>query len=166
MPSIDAIEAARQRRVERSGAVSVRTEWFLKEVSEKIAMTMRQRVKLATAYLQSRVVLNLSKPVVKQQYTRIVKDPTTGRRKRVSRVVVDPKSRSKPGEFPRADTTLLMKSIFNVYQEPHKNQHEGYVGTPLDYGLRLEMKMNRSFLLRTFNEEREKLSAILNGPIS
>ena len=35
------------------------------------------------------------------------------------------------------------------------------VGTTLDYGLILETRMNRSFILRTFNEERNNIRTIL-----
>jgi len=41
----------------------------------------------------------------------------------------------------------------------------GYVGTPLDYGVILELRMNRSFLVRTLREKTPDLTRILTGPI-
>ena len=153
MPVIDARDAARQRRVSKSKAATARVDWFIDNVANKVKMTMQQRVRLASAFLRDRVVINLSTPVRKI-------------RSKLGRVWVDPASRSKPGEFPRADTTLLMKSIFSHTEESASGVYEGWVGTPIFYGLILELKMGRSFLLRTFNEEHNKLMAILNGPIA
>jgi len=45
------------------------------------------------------------------------------------------------------------------------NTYDGYVGTPLDYGAILELKMNRSFLRRTLDEERPTIMKILRKPI-
>jgi len=58
--------------------------------------------------------------------------------------------RSLPGQFPRAETTLLLKSIF--WQR--KSKLRRWIGTSLDYGLHLEVnpRLDRSFLLRTINE--------------
>lgn len=71
--------------------------------------------------------------------------------------------RSKPGEFPRADTTLLRKSIFGVVQNPEPGIFDGYVGTPIDYGVWLELQLDRSFLLRSFAEEKPTLLKILTS---
>ena len=143
-----AVLDARARRSSVGGVKAARIEWFIDEVSSKIALTMRQRVRLATDFVMYKVVQNISTAVVKG------KGPKGGK------VTI----RSKPGEFPRADTTQLMKTIFTVY-ENRKNQSFGYVGTPLDYGLTLELKMNRKFLSRTLNEERTRVMRILTGPI-
>lgn len=45
--------------------------------------------------------------------------------------------------------------------------YEGFVGTPLDYGLVLEVskKLDRSFLKRTLDEERPLVMRLLLGPI-
>ena len=139
------VEAARQRRVGAAVAAGVRTEWFIKEVSDKVAMSMRNRVALATAMVKSKVFRNISQPVTK----------SGGR-------ITD---RSRPGEFPHADTTHLMKTIFSTVIQTSKGVYDGIVGTPLDYGLILETRKNRSFLTRTLNEERSKIQRILMGPI-
>ena len=67
-------------------------------------------------------------------------------------------------EFPKADTTQLMKTIFNVI-EVRGNIIEGHIGTPMDYGLILEVKLDRSFLKRTLLEESSSIKRILTGPI-
>lgn len=78
------------------------------------------------------------------------------------KTVVDPESRSKPGEFPRADTTLLLKSIFLEGPEwTGETTVECRVGMPLDYGVRLELQMQRSFLVRTLNEEWGQLQHVI-----
>lgn len=143
-PSPDArVEAARQRRV-------AKVEWFIKKTCQKVAMSMRQRVFFATHMLKDRVVRNISTPVVK------------GIGPRGGRVVT---GRSRTGEFPHAETTQLLKTIFEDVREVSPGCFEGYIGTPLDYGLILETRMNRSFLRRTLNESMADIRAILSGPI-
>lgn len=135
-------------RARRAGA-SVRFQWKDKEVTSKIRMTMGQRVSTATAYLLTQVKRNISEAV------------TVGKGPRGGRVVTD---RSVPGEFPHAEYAQLLRTTFSDVRE-ERGVTEGYVGTPLDYGLILETRMDRSFLVRTLNEEREAIESILNGPI-
>jgi hypothetical protein len=144
--------AARARREARAGQGDVRIEWFIKEVSNKVRMSMKQRVRIASELLRSKVTKNISTPVVKEKGARGVTIVT---------------ERSEKGEFPRADTTQLMKTIFHTVVETSKGVFDGYVGTPLDYGLILEVseRLDRSFLLRTFNQERGRVDRILRGPI-
>lgn len=144
-----AVLAARQRAVVGAKAARFRIEWFIKNVSDKVQLTMKQRVTLAASILRDRVVQNISVPVTKGT------GPLGGR------VVTN---RSKPGEFPRADTTQLMKTIFDDVRFS-SGAWEGYVGTPLDYGLILETKMNRLLLVRTLAETRPVITKILTGPI-
>ena len=73
--------------------------------------------------------------------------------------------RSKPGEFPHAETTQLLKTIFGEVRQTARGVWDGFIGTPLSYGLILEIKMNRSFLVRSLNEERGNIKRILTGPI-
>lgn len=120
-------------------------EWYAKRVTDKVNLSMTKRVKIATAILHSEVTKNISRPVTK------------GTGPRGGRAV---KNRSKPGEFPKADTTQLMKTLIQDVKKM-----EGHVGTPLDYGLILETKMNRSFLVRTLNENRAGITRILTKPI-
>lgn len=144
-----AVLAARARRQQQGAARTSRIEWFIDEVSDKIEMTLEQRVRLATQLVKDKVIRNISRPVTK------------GTGPRGGRVVTD---RSVPGEFPKADTTQLMKTIFDDYRES-PNGFTGYVGTPLDYGLILEIKRDRSFLKRTLEEEMSTVKRILTGPI-
>jgi hypothetical protein len=146
---LSALAAARTRRAGFAAKEVVRIEWFIKQTSDKIRLTLRQRVRLATALLKNKVVLNISIPVTKH------KGPRGG-------TIVT--NRSKPGEFPRADTVQLMRTIMSGTGGDRKSSW-GFVGTPLDYGLLLETKMNRSFLVRTLNEERGNIVRILTGPI-
>ena len=146
-----AVEAGRARRAEAQAERDVRIEWFIQEVCGKVAIAMRERVKIATHLLKDRVVQNISTPVVK------------GVGPRGGRVIT---GRSKEGEFPHAETTQLMKTIFEEVRETEPGMYDGFVGTPLDYGLILETRMNRSFLVRTLNETREDITRILSGPVS
>lgn len=152
-PPSAAVLAARERRAARAGAKSslVEIQWYTKEVLGKVDLNLQERVQLATELVRSRVVYNISKPV------------TVGTGPRGGRVVV---GRSQPGEYPRADTTLLMKSIFSDVRETSPGVFEGYVGTPLDYGLILEVHMNRSFLVRTLQEQHANITKILTATIT
>ena len=142
---------ARNRRRTSAAAGGVRFEWFIREVSDKVAMALEERVRLATAHLLSAVVQNISSLVTKS------------RGPRGGHVVTD---RSRPGEFPKADTTQLMKTTFSDVQNFGNGVVDGYVGTPLDYGLILETQMNRSFLVRSLNEENNNITRILTGPLA
>lgn len=147
----EAVLAARERRAATSANADVRIEWFIQNVTSKLQMTAKQRVLLATNYLRDRVVKNISRPV------------TVGVGPRGGRVVVD---RSKPGEYPKADTTQLLKSIFAEVRETSPGDWTGYVGTALDYGIILEtsMRLDRAFLVPTLNAERAILQKFLTGP--
>lgn len=127
-------------------------EWFADNVIDTVQMTMKDRVNLATDFIRNKVVMNISKAVV------------VGKNKFGRRKVIE---RSKPGEFPRADTTALMKSIFTGLDLVEHGVWQGFVGTPLDYGYILETseRLNRSFLKRTLDEERATVIRILSGPI-
>jgi len=146
---INRIEKARFRRAATAGDRASETKWFIEEVSSKIELTVRQRVSLASEFVRNEVVKNISRPVTKSLVNGVV---------RVS-------NRSKPGEFPKADTTNLMKSIFQTTFSPSPGVYDGVIGTPVDYGVTLELQMNRSFLRRTLNENRQRLVKLLSGPI-
>lgn len=139
--------ATSQKSVIARKMIRMRLEWFGKRVVQNVNIGMGARVRLAAQLLRDATVVNLSRPVIKE-VVRNTKD-----RKTRSRTRVVPSSRSKPGEFPRADTTRLMKDIFFlVARGPHENR--AIVGTNLDYGLILETRKNRSFLRRTLFEMR------------
>ena len=144
-----AVLAARARSGAISAGQGARIEWFIENVTNKTKISMRNRMKIAVGFLQSKIVKNISRPVTK------------GIGSRGGRAVTN---RSKSGEYPKADTTQLMKTIFNDVQV-RGDIIEGFVGTPLDYGLILETKLNRSFLKRTLEEETKTLTRIMTGPI-
>jgi len=138
--------------------VETRTKFFINDVLKKKNLAIAQRIKVATQLLRDRVAASLSRPVRKIRKRRIVKDPETGATSTTTTTTVDPNSRSKPGEFPRAVTTRLMKDIFKNISD---DGLEGRVGTTLKYGLILETRLDRSFLRRNLNEMRADLIAIL-----
>jgi hypothetical protein len=143
---------ARARRVSDASSSKIRWEWFLREVNDKVATTMQRRVQMATEYVKSRIVQNISRPVTK----------VVGKRGWIVST-----ERSKSGEFPKADTTQLLKTIFSQVLETSPGVWDGFIGTPLDYGAILETsaRLNRSFLVRTLNEERETIVRMLAGPL-
>lgn len=148
--------AAHARRAARAAEKDARIEWNIDNVASKVAMTMKQRIVLATGYVHQKVVSNISQPVVKAK--------RKGRDGKMKTVVVE---RSKPGEFPRADTSQLMRTIFKEVREIRPGVFEGYIGTPLEYGAILELskRLDRSFLVRTLNEQQGRVRKILTGPM-
>jgi hypothetical protein len=146
---------------EQSAAMAARRErfatrirWFEEQFRRGVRVTMRSRLRLAAQLLRDAVVINISRPVTK------IKGPQTRGRlgqyqKQGFRVV----NRSRPGEYPKADTTRLMRDIF--YQM--EGQLSAIVGTTLDYGLILEVspRLQRSFLRRTLNERWPLIERIL-----
>jgi len=144
-PQTAASKAGMARRAASHSRQDVQIEWFINEVVAKINMTMTQRVSIATHMVASRVVKNISTAVGRSGTGKVVQ-------------------RSKPGEYPRAETTQLMKTIFTDFGK-EGDSPVGFVGTPLDYGLILETRMNRSFLIRTLRESYGDVSRILTGPI-
>ena len=147
------VSAAKARRSAGAGRENVRIEFFIDKVSRDVTLSLRQRVKIAVSFLVNKTKKNISVPVKKD------KSITTGR------IIVT--ERSTAGEFPRAATTQLRKTIFGDTKVSGKAV-EGFAGTPLDYGVILETssRLDRSFLVRTFNEERSKITRILTGPIT
>jgi predicted Rdx family selenoprotein len=162
-----AVLAAEQRRIQRAAVDSARTEWFINEACQQVNLSLKKRIKVAVAFLQSKIVVNISRPVTKTLTSRKVTsiNPDTGRKRTRTIHEVQISNRSKPGEFPKADTTLLLKTIFSVVVEPQTGIIDGFVGTPLEYGLHLELYKDRSFLRRTFNEEVSRIIKVLTGPI-
>ena len=144
--------AARSRRADRAGRVEARLEWFGDQVQRRMDLSFEQRVHITTEFLKNNIVRNISIPVMKE----------TGVRS--GRMVVT--ERSKPGEFPRADTTQLMKTIFADGPNREGSRIVGHVGTPLDYGAILELFRDRSFLVRTLNEQRDRITKMLTGRIA
>ena len=129
-------------------------KWNGEQVQKKIEQTTSARVKLACQLLRDRVVVNISRPV-----TKLPPGMDAMGRFTSGRVT----NRSKPGEYPKADTTRLMKDIF----WDMVSEHEGVVGTTLDYGAVLELsaRLDRSYLRRTLRENHSTIQRILTAPI-
>lgn len=123
-------------------------KWFTREVLDKINATLFTRMSVAMLHLHGKVVRNLSVPVGKT----VTKS---------GHVIVT--ERSKPGEFPRADTTLLMKSIFFRVKKAGQGVVDGYVGHPVWYGLKLETQMNRLLLKESLYRELTAIKIILGA---
>lgn len=144
---------AKRAKAKSSGGKGSSTyEVNLENIKNKIAIPIGNRVKIATEMLRSQVVENISIPV----------DVGTNAQ---GHVVVT--QRSLPGEYPRAETTKLMKTIFGEVIEEPAGTFTGYVGTPLDYGFRLETdtKLDRRYLTRTYWEMYTTIYGILTGPL-
>jgi len=120
----------------RQSRVRLRIEWFDRQIRNQMNITFEQRLDILAQLVRDKIVANLSLPV-----------------ERSGRTVV---KRSSPGEFPRAETTRLMRDIFWDRSGRLKRR----VGTTLDYGLYLELK-GRSFLRRTLAEEQHLVTSIL-----
>lgn len=152
-PPSPAVLAARARRLGRAHLVTVRTQWFIDNVLNVVQTSLRRRVHIATEYVRSKTVLNISRPVTKT-YVKVG-----------GRSGVHITNRSKKGEYPKADTAMLMKTLFTSYETWGPGTYVGYVGTPMDYGIVLELRLDRSFLKRTLYEELGMVYQILAGPI-
>lgn len=144
-----AVLAARARRAARAEQVAANLQWYTDNVVSQVEMTLRQRVALAAEFLRSKIVTNISRPVTKLPGGKAT-------------------DRSKPGEFPKADTTQLMKTIFWEVSPEQDPEIWAIVGTPLDYGLILEVSstLNRTYLKRTLLENLDTVKAMLTGPIT
>jgi len=138
-----------------------RLKWFGNAVARGVMDAIRPRAFFAGQYLQDKIKLNISIPVVKRT------NPITGREEVVQR--------SKPGEYPRLETGKLRASIFHEVENITPMLINLIVGVPaefggesMEYGARLELsaRLNRSFLLRTFNEERKALETIMGQPLT
>jgi len=153
--------AAMARRQARFGQ---RIRWFGEQLERGLRLGMERRLSVAAQLLRDKTVINLSVPVRKVRRVRTRDTYVKGqlKKKGTTYTWVDPASRSKPGEFPRADTTRLMKDIFHDKPAPLTR----IVGTSLKYGLILEMFMDRSFLRRTLYEMEPVIRDILTrgGP--
>lgn len=125
------------------GKTRSRLIWFGREVQGSIRDSMKARLAIAGATLRDAVLVNISEPVGRSG----------------GRVT----ERSKPGEFPRAELGKLRQSIFLDLT----TKDEAVVGTTLDYGLILEtsVRLDRSYLVRTLNEEFKTLVGIFSAPL-
>ncbi len=132
-----------------SNILSKRTMWFTNEVNSKIVSIVANRVGIATRFVANKVLRNISIPV----------ERITG--SRGGEIVV----RSRPGEFPRKDTAALKRTLITDIKRMTPNIIDGFVGSPMDYSLVLELDLSRKFLSRTLNEERGKVLDIIIKPI-
>jgi hypothetical protein len=139
---------SRGRFVSGSGGPKprIRFKWRGREATETVARGVQRRVTVATAMLHAQVTKNISKSVGRSG----------------GRVT----ERSRKGEYPRADTTQLMKTLFWDVRRSGAST-DGFVGTPLDYGVILEVskRLDRSYMVRTLMEMRTKLKVQVTKPI-
>lgn len=144
------IEAARGRRITRAVANKARLDILVDNINKEIQLPLEKRAMIAVEYLKTTIIRNISKSV--------------GRETDAAGYVIVTE-RSLPGEFPRAETTQLLKTIFSEFGEVRPGVYEGFVGTPLNYGLILEtsLKLDRRFLSRTLEEEYDTIVEIIVG---
>jgi hypothetical protein len=131
-------EQSRAAYDQRVITADTQIEFFTRAIERQVNVGMDRRVKLAARLLRDKTAVNISLPVVKDENGKVI-------------------VRSKPGEMPRAETTRLMKDIFEERLGPAWYR----VGTTLDYGVILETMLDRSFLRRTLQELRSRIRRIL-----
>jgi len=145
--------------------------WYGPELAQGTRGEYNARIALAAQKLRDKVVVNISRPVTKIK-VKLTRGPAKGK----IRTRVDPESRSKIGEFPKADTTRLRKDIFASLATNQALRRTGrpaakktglgsvklfaLVGTTLIYGAFHEVH-GRSFLLRTLREYGPVIKAIM-----
>jgi len=148
-----------EARTRRQTRIDAKIRWFSDRFERGLRLTMSQRLAVAGQLLRDQIAINLSHPVT-VFYRKRIHDTSRfpgGGKKGSQYRYVDPASRSKPGEYPHADYSRLMKDIFSDMTGPLNC----IVGTSLKYGVELELKMNRSFLRRTLWEMQPILADIL-----
>lgn len=149
MASREAMLRAREARLLR---FNTRLQWYGDNVLRNVNVGFAARLKAIGQLLRDKCVINISIPVVKRK-SKITK----------RMVVIE---RSQEGEFPRADTTRLMKDVFWEFHEENLSVR---VGSTLDYAVWLETRLHRSFLRRTFTEMADAIRIILatqeGGPV-
>lgn len=147
----EAVLKAHAREGAQAEAEYVRFKWYADEVLSKVRLAMKERLRLAAAFVHKKCVSNISKPVVVSK----TKDG-------VRRVV----ERSTYGEYPRAEFGHLRRTLGHGVTKVD-NDWAGYVSTPLVYGAILELwkPLDRTFMRRTLYEERESVNKILTGPL-
>jgi len=162
-----ATENATERRIRLAGGSEIRFQTFL-DTADKVIIPLRKRMQLATAHLMNKVIQNISRPVTKTPMNRIATRTVNGVTREKGTQYTKVTDRSVAGEFPKADTSLGIKSIMMSVDEVSPGCFEGRVGTDLDYMVILEVSesLDRSFLVRTAQEEFPLLMQILSGPIA
>ena len=133
-------------------SVDFRMEWHGPLMISIINAAMLTRSKMAENHLKSKIVSNISTPVTGRVNRTWTRSGNTGR--------------SRPGEFPRAETRRLMGSIVSTVDIAGPGIYDVSVGSTASYATPLELAMDRSFLKRTMEEETQQILAILSRPIT
>lgn len=154
MPAVPQIAAAQARRMVKLTARIAWIQDFAEQVKNRVDLTAQQRVKIATELVKNSVIRNISVPVVKTPTERV---HGKGSYTKVT-------ERSKSGEFPRTDTGQLLRTVMSTVEKTPWGGWVGYIGSPLSYGVILELRMSRSFLVRTLVEEKATVMKILGSP--
>ena len=140
------------------GGAGAAVSWNSQAVMGPAIRAVIARMKLSGEHLKNAHIMNLSAPVTKIKRKR--RRTTSRGTKGSSYTYVDPTSRSKPGEYPRADTGELRRNTFSdvEVQGPIVTL---IVGTSKKYGERLETKMDRKGLRSTLLEELGTVNQIM-----
>jgi hypothetical protein len=127
-------------------------------VQKQVIAGMVKRFKVLGEHLKNRHIMELSVPVVKARKKR--RRTTSRGTKGSSYTYAEPDSRSKPGEYPRAETGELRRNTFSeVSLEIGFIKLE--VGTSKKYGEMLETKMDRKGLRATLISSMPDIRKIL-----
>lgn len=132
------------------GGAGATVKWNSAAVTQPALQAVIARMKLSGEHLKNAHVMNLSTPVTKIRKKR--RRTTSRGAKGSSYTYADPASRSKPGEFPRAETGELRRNTFSDV-EIGGPVVTLIVGTSKKYGERLETKMGRLGLRATLLAE-------------
>ena len=138
------------------GKPRVRLVWHGRAINQEMRQGVVRRLTLAGEFLRSKAAVNLSVPVVKVKRKR-TRNTSRGPKGSTYTWVL-PSSRSSPGEYPRAETATLLRDVFYVV---NKSKLRMIFATSKKYGMLLEIYFERSFLRRTFAENRKQVKAIL-----
>jgi len=147
-PASSGVQSARERRETNDAVIEI--QWQTAQVQDSLGQDMQRRLLVAAALVQSAVVKNISDPVTK------------GTGPRGGQVIMN---RSVEGEYPKADTTNLMKQIIHGVDKNERGEVVGFVGTTVHYGLILETRMGRLMLASTLAEKASEVRAILTKPV-
>lgn len=133
-------------------------KWNTTLLNAQIQKGLTHRFSLIGEHVTNAHKTNLSRPVTKLKKKR--KRKTSRGAKGSSYTAADPNSRSKAGEYPKAETGLLMKNIFwDLKATPIGLQLK--IGTPSKYGAALETDAGRKGLRATMIQEVPMIKNIL-----
>ena len=141
-----------------SKGAGVSIKWNQTKVLAEVKHGLANRLSLIGEHVSNSYKANLSTPVSKVRKKR--RGRTSRGEKGSTYTHAVSSSRSKPGEYPRAETGLLMKNIFWNLTNGVGSMHV-IIGTPSKYGAALELEGGRKGLRATLLKEAPMIKNIL-----